>query len=969
MAVGAVASKREEAAEDVAPTDAAAMLTVRTPTEGAETPVKMAAEQRSDAADNPKIPRGLKRKRLLPSGGKSRAARRRERRTEQELANAQHLLVAELRVQHAERAKVLRKKVQQVIAELREVADLLQRKPNQDGARIAAAIVQQEDLKERMQPLEETEDKKASRSEAATRVPATAQVPDSKPETITDAEWQKQVQRYAEKAPEVQQRRELLERLDVAAAAGRAAREHGRKRRPKRGYHYEQQGNYGDIELRTEADGQQLRVGQLRAVGSSSPSCLPTALLALSKTRTQEVRLDSCAQYSVAGEDLRRFGRCITRDAPVDVVEGFGGAVSRVLGVWRFTGTTQYQQRIVVDALLVEGQGDEFLIGEDWMLKKQVKMDFSSRELKYRDQNGQKVILPFICYGVNSLPQADGTRRAVVRLAKTVKLTTNTRRIVRVAVDAADGATGVFLPKVGGRRHLLMAPTVDTVKNGQVRIAVMNVEGRREKLPARESLGTWIPASKDMQILSLNGELERALVAEWVTTLRKQEAVPLKNEDQLDIGEMEASDRDLVVALLRQFSDIVEKKEGCPPLSKTGVVHHINTGDAAPIMERRRRHAVAEHAIIDKEVDTMMRNGVIEEGSGAWGFPVVLVKKKDGSVRFCIDYRSLNAITVKDVYPLPRVDETLEALHGAQRFTSLDLHAGYWQLGMAEEDKPKTAFTTRRGLFQFCRMPFGLCNAPSTFQRLMNCVLRGLTWICCLVYLDDVIIFTQGSVARHVVELAVVLERLAEAGLSLKATKCTFAATSMEYLGHDLTPEGIKPTSRLVKAVTDFPRPTNETEVRRFVALAGYYRRFMPEFSSRMAPLTKLLRKTSEWTWEDQQEEAFAWAKAWLSKKPVLIYPDYTLPFKLTTDASKTGLGAVLSQDHGSGDQPVAYASKVNSPRVAKYGISELECLAVVWAVRCFRPHLYGRKFTIVTDHSALKWLMTTKEPAGRLHR
>lgn len=525
------------------------------------------------------------------------------------------------------------------------------------------------------------------------------------------------------------------------------------------------------------------------------------------------------------------------------------------------------------------------------------------------------------------------------------------------------------MPKVGGRRHLLMAPTVDTVRNGKVRIAVMNVEGRREKLPARESLGTWIPADEDMQILSLNGELERARVADWVSTLRKQDAEPLKNEDQLDIGEMEAADRDLVVALLRQFSEIVEKKEGCPPLSKTGVVHHINTGDAAPVMERRRRHAVAEHAIIDKEVDTMLKNGVIEEGSGAWGFPVVLVKKKDGSVRFCIDYRSLNAITVKDVYPLPRVDETLEALHGAQRFTSLDLHAGYWQLGVAEEDKPKTAFTTRRGLFQFCRMPFGLCNAPSTFQRLMNCVLRGLTWVCCLVYLDDVIIFTRGSVARHVVELAVVLERLAEAGLSLKATKCTFAATSMEYLGHDLTPEGIKPTSRLVKAVTDFPRPTNETEVRRFVALAGYYRRFMPEFSSRMAPLTKLLRKTSEWTWGDSQEEAFAWAKAWLSKRPVLIYPDYTLPFKLTTDASKTGLGAVLSQDHGSGDQPVAYASKVNSPRVAKYGISELECLAVVWAVRLFRPHLYGRKFTIVTDHAALKWLMTTKEPAGRLHR
>ncbi|KAE8879800.1 hypothetical protein PF003_g36224 [Phytophthora fragariae] len=242
-------------------------------------------------------------------------------------------------------------------------------------------------------------------------------------------------------------------------------------------------------------------------------------------------------------------------------------------------------------------------------------------------------------------------------------------------------------------------------------------------------------------------------------------------------------------------------------------------------------------------------------------------------------------------------------------------------------------------------------------------------WICCLVYLDDVIIFTKGTVAQHVVELAVVLERLSEADLSLKASKCSFATTSMEYLGHDLTPDGIQPTSRLVKASVDFPRPQDDMQVRRFVALAGYYRRFVPDFGARMAPLTTLLRKTSEWTWGEAQEEAFTWAKAWLSTKPVLVYPDYDLPFKLTTDASKAGHGAVLSQDQGRGDQPVAYASMVNSPTVANYSISELECLAVVWAVRLFCPHLYGRRFTIVTDHVALKWLMTTKEPAGRLHR
>ncbi|KAE8875887.1 hypothetical protein PF003_g39967 [Phytophthora fragariae] len=206
-----------------------------------------------------------------------------------------------------------------------------------------------------------------------------------------------------------------------------------------------------------------------------------------------------------------------------------------------------------------------------------------------------------------------------------------------------------------------------------------------------------------MEILSLNGELERDRVAKWVAALKKDDARPLQDEDKLDIGDMETADKDLVIALLRQYAGIVEKKPGCPPLAKVNVEHHINTGNTAPIMQRRRRHAVSENLLIDKEVDDMLSNQVIEPGEGAWGFSVVIVRKKDGSVRFCIDYRSLNAVTVKDVYPLPRVDETLEALHGSQRFTSLDLHSGYWQLGVAKEDRAKTAFTTRRGLFQFLK--------------------------------------------------------------------------------------------------------------------------------------------------------------------------------------------------------------------------------------------------------------------------
>ena len=326
-------------------------------------------------------------------------------------------------------------------------------------------------------------------------------------------------------------------------------------------------------------------------------------------------------------------------------------------------------------------------------------------------------------------------------------------------------------------------------------------------------------------------------------------------------------------------------------------------------------------------------------------------------------------MTPKDVYPLPRIDETLEQLGGARRFSTLDLKAGYWQIGVAPRDQDKTAFVTRRGLFRFKRMPFGLSNAPATFQRMMDCLLRGLTWLCCLVYLDDIIVYSPGGPGRHAVEMAVVLERLSQAGLTLKPSKCVVAATIIEYLGHELRADGVRPVDRLVTSVSEFPRPTDATAVKRFAHLAGYYRRFVAGFGERMAPLTKLLRKCEPWRWGAEQEQAFTWIKAKLSTKPVLVYPDFRLPFVLATDASLVGVGAALMQDQGQGLQPVAFASSANTPAQAKYGISELECLGVVWAVKTFRPYLYGRKFTIITDHSALKWLMTHKNPSGRLHR
>jgi len=544
-------------------------------------------------------------------------------------------------------------------------------------------------------------------------------------------------------------------------------------------------------------------------------------------------------------------------------------------------------------------------------------------------------------------------------------------------VAAPKGTTGVFMPKTRNQevararrwRHLLLAPTIATVREGGITVPILSLMGRTTKLPSKEALGTWVPNDGEMEIMEVTGELNRERVQQWFDLEMRVVEEPLSNEVDLELGDMEDADRELMIKMLRCFPSLLEPREGGPPATTLGVEHEIHTGDAPPIKVRPRRHAHEELKVIDGEVDEMLQGGVVERSHGAWGFPVVLVKKKDGTVRFCIDYRMLNDVTSKDVYPLPRIDETLENMHGAQRFSSLDLHAGYWQVPVALKDRDKTGFVTRKGLFRFVRMPFGLANAPGTFQRMMDAVLRGLTWQCCLVYLDDVIIFTKGSVSRHVVELAAVLERLSSAGLSLKAKKCSFGTTRLEYLGHELDADGIRPMESLVRSVREFPVPEDDRAVKRFVHLAGYYRRFIANFGSKAAPMTMLLRKGSEWEWGERQQAAFDGLKKELTERPLLVYPDFEKPFKLVTDASTVGLGAALMQDQGKGEQPIAYASKVNSPTVAKYSITDLECAAVVWAIKLFRPYLYGRRFELVTDHAALAYSMRSKNLTGRLHR
>ncbi|KAI4902621.1 hypothetical protein NFI96_007544 [Prochilodus magdalenae] len=365
----------------------------------------------------------------------------------------------------------------------------------------------------------------------------------------------------------------------------------------------------------------------------------------------------------------------------------------------------------------------------------------------------------------------------------------------------------------------------------------------------------------------------------------------------------------------------------------------------------------------------MLEEDIIEPASGPWAAPVVIVPKASGEPRFCVDYRGLNHVTVKDRYPLPRVDESLDFLARGKFISTIDLARGYWQVGVEGSSRPKTAFASHCGLFQFKVLPFDLCNSPATFQRLMNTVLAGLVYKCCAVYLDDVVIASP-TFNQHLLDLREVFTRLESAGLSLKLGKCQFCLDELKFLGYRVTPKGILPDLDKVKAVTSFPVPTNARQVRQFLGLTSYYRRFINGYAQQAEPLFALTRQDSLFLWDESCQQAMDFLKERLTSAPILCFPDFERTFNLHTDACDVGLGAALTQRDKAGQEVVvAYASRTLHKSEKPYSTTEKECLGVIWALEHFRPYIEGLPVTVYTDHSSLKWLMSRPNPTGRLAR
>ena len=444
----------------------------------------------------------------------------------------------------------------------------------------------------------------------------------------------------------------------------------------------------------------------------------------------------------------------------------------------------------------------------------------------------------------------------------------------------------------------------------------------------------------------------------------------LQSQFNAQLCDLRSEERQILVPLLKEYADIfsVDKND----IGLTDVVkHEIDTGMEKPIVCPYRRVPMALEDKVEKMIHELADKGIIQPSESAWNAPLVIVPKKNGDIRLTVDYRKLNSITKRPIFPIPDTRHLLDALHGSAYFTTLDLSSGYYNVPMAEKDIEKTAFTTRSNHWEFVRMPMGLSTSPSTFQKLMHKVFDKENWHQCLIYLDDILIFSK-DLQEQVERLRTIFERVRHAGLKLSPGKCEFLKNEVSYLGYSISRQGTHTDKRKIEKITNWSRPVTAEDLRSWLGLCGYYRQFIQNYSRLAAPLENMCKKI--WNnktkrcktgieWDDVCTDAFNKLKIALTTAPVLAYPTMDDKFILDCDASHECMGSVLSQIQNGKERVIAYGSKKFSQSERQYCITRKELLAVHHFVHHFKHYLLGRAFIVRTDHRALTWMLNWKNP------
>jgi len=567
-----------------------------------------------------------------------------------------------------------------------------------------------------------------------------------------------------------------------------------------------------------------------------------------------------------------------------------------------------------------------------------------------------------------------------------VVINPNTEVIIgaNVCIDklgADDNVTSAVIDNISDslfKKGILVAKTVINPANGKVPLRLMNLSEEIQTVYANTTAAFAEPVElieslQNTETNSTNQDrdmLHLRTLDQNSDNLLEQLPEHLHTLWENNISKLNQEQKVKFCNLLIKHQNVFAKSKY--DLGRTDIVQHkIDTGDSKPIKQPMRRLPLNKREVAEKEIQNMLAHNIIEPSTSPWASPICLATKKDGSTRFCVDFRAVNLCTIRDSYPLPNISDCFDTLGGGTKwFSTIDLQSGYWQVAMDPEDKEKTAFTCPSGLFQFKVLPFGCCNGPPLFERLMEHVLSGLQWTICLLYLDDVICFSK-TFEEHLDRLDQILTRLREAGLKISTKKCHFFQSQVGFLGHIVSEEGVSTDPEKISVVKNWPTPKTVKQLKSYLGFCSYYRKYVPSFSDIARPLNKLCEKSTKQLvdWSQECQESFEKLKHLLTSTPILSYPTVGEPYILDTDASSCAAGSVLSQVIDGKERVIAYYSKTFQKSEVNYCITRRELLAIILSVKHFHNYLYGSKVLIRTDHGALSWLLKFKNPEGQLAR
>lgn len=627
------------------------------------------------------------------------------------------------------------------------------------------------------------------------------------------------------------------------------------------------------------------------------------------------------------------------------------GSTVNILGKVK-TYLTIGKQKFKIKLHVMQGLLHNVVLGIDFMQKYEVQINIAKKQFKVKIPNTcdlltlEKITIP---------PKSE-----IVTFAKISKPLPN--KVIGECISLQN-------------TDYVLAKSVSTVNNESTPVRIMNPWDAKITIKKGKKIGKFVCLSSKSDILPMEKDNNISKPFNPPSNPPTSNANMEFNFDESILTESQQND---LSKLLHEFDDCFVDKSG--QLGKTDVVKHkIEIEEnTAPIRHRAYRVPPYKRQEIEKQVDSLLKQELIKPSVSPWAAPVVLIKKSDGSFRFCVDYRSLNKVTKFDAYPIPLITDYLDNIGGtangrgpSKYFSTCDLQSGFYQIEMESESMEKTAFICHKGLYEWTRMPMGLKNSPSTFQRVMNFVLSGLSWYNCLIYIDDLIVFSP-DFETHLKDLRAVFERLRSFNLKLKPSKCLFGCRSVRYLGFIVSENGIAADPDKIKGITNFPTPSNLKQLRAFLGVTSFYRRFIKGYSKIAKPLYHLTQKDVPFIFDEDCNKAFSDLKESLTQAPILAYPDFKQPFIVYCDASKGGLGAILAQKSpvDGKERVISYAARTLSKAESNYCITDLEGLGLIFAVKQFKHYLEYSRFVVVTDHISLKYILTKNDlTSGRRAR